>query len=88
MKWTCPVLAGILPVLAGCSMFITSQRDVREGNETAITTRTVSWTLFTSKSDLANFKVTQTEKTQSANVGTLSQTSSEPDVSKVAPLIK
>lgn len=65
-------------ILTGCSVFTTSQKDIRYGDKTKVITRTTSWTLFTSKSDLANFRVTQTEKTQSAQVGTLNQNSQEP----------
>lgn len=65
---------------SGCSVFFTTQGDRRDGETTKITTRTLSFTLFTSQSDLANFKVQQTEKTQSATVGTLKQQSTEPEV--------
>ncbi len=63
----------------GCAGFKTTQIDERklsDGSYTKITTRATSRTLFTSKSDLANFKAQQTEGTQSATVGSLGQTSS------------
>jgi len=63
----------------GCASFKTKQVDERvlsDGSYTKITTRATSRTLFTSKSDLANFKAQQTEGTQSATVGSLGQTSS------------
>lgn len=63
----------------GCAGFKTTQIDERklaDGSYTKITTRATSRTLFTSKSDLANFKAQQTEGTQSAAVGSLGQTSS------------
>lgn len=79
MKTWCIVLL-IAPIITGCSVFTTVQKDIRKGDETAIITRTTSWTLFTSRSDLANFRVTQTEKTQNAQVGALNQASAEPAI--------
>lgn len=73
----------ILPVilLLGCARFSTRQSDIRkewwEGTNqfstTEIITKASSYTLFSSKSDLANFKATQTEKSQGASVGSLIQ---------------
>lgn len=66
-------------LLAGCASFKTKQVDERvlpDGSHTAITTYATSRTLFTSKSDLANFKASQTEGSQSATVGSLGQASS------------
>jgi hypothetical protein len=63
----------------GCAGFKTTQTDERQlpdGSYTKITTRASSRTLFTSKSDLANFKASQTEGQQSATVGSLGQASS------------
>jgi hypothetical protein len=62
----------------GCASFNTTQTDERQlpdGSYTKITTRASSRTIFTSKSDLANFKAQQTEGQQSATVGSLGQTS-------------
>lgn len=68
-------------LLCGCASFSTTQTDTRKENpdgseETTITTKASSRTFFESKSALANFKATQTEKSQSASVGSLSQESS------------
>lgn len=66
--------------LAGCARFHTKQTDqsfTEDGKPLrSITTRAASSTLFTSKSQLANFKAQQTDKTQSATVGSLTQESS------------
>ncbi len=65
--------------IAGCASFNTTQTDERQlpdGSYTKITTRASSRTIFTSKSDLANFKAQQTEGQQSATVGSLGQASS------------
>lgn len=65
---------------AGCARFNTKQTDLSYTEDgkplRAITTRAASSTLFTSKSQLANFKAQQTDKTQGASVGSLSQESS------------
>jgi len=86
MKAQLAAMTMIPLLLSGCSVFVTSQRDIRDEQKTAITTRAVSLTLFTAKSDLARFKVSQTEKTQSADVG-LTQQSAEPEASKVVPAL-
>jgi len=62
--------------LCGCAHFTTKQTDVRNGETTTITTKVTGWTFFDSKSQLANFKASQTEKTQGASVGSLTQESS------------
>jgi hypothetical protein len=65
--------------LCGCARFTTKQTDVRyeEGKpSTTISTKATAWTFFESKSQLANFKASQTEKTQGASVGSLTQESS------------
>ena len=70
-------------LLAGCASFKTKQTDERQlpdGSYTKITTYAASRTLFTSKSDLANFKASQTEGVQSATVGSLGQSSSGTNV--------
>ena len=63
----------------GCASFKTKQIDERQlpdGSYTKVSTYAASRTLFTSKSDLANFKAAQTEGSQTASVGTLGQSSS------------
>lgn len=69
----------LLLILTGCASFKTKQVDERiltDGSRTKVSTYAASRTLFTSKSDLANFKASQTEGQQSASVGTLGQSSS------------
>lgn len=72
-------LLPFLLILTGCASFKTKQVDERiltDGSRTTVSTYASSRTLFTSKSDLANFKAQQTEGQQSASVGTLGQSSS------------
>jgi hypothetical protein len=72
-----PVLAA--SVMAGCARFKTTQVDERRapnGESTKISTTVAASTLWTSRSQLANFKASQTEKSQGASVGSLSQESS------------
>lgn len=68
----------------GCSTFKTVQSDSREEydpttgklvSKNVITTKAGSRTLWDSDSQLANWKATQTEKTQGAEVGALVQKS-------------
>lgn len=63
-----------LIVFPGCAQFTTTQTDVSP--ERTITTKATAWTFATSRSALANFKASQTDKTQSATVGALTQESS------------
>lgn len=66
------------PAIAGCARFTTTQTDVsyENGKPTrTVTTRAQATTLFEAKSALANFKASQTDKTQSASVGALNQES-------------
>lgn len=67
---------GALALFTGCAHFTTKQTDERNGETTTITTKVTGWTFFDSKSQLANFKASQTEKTQGASVGSLTQESS------------
>ena len=65
--------------LAGCARFKTTQIDERKapnGESTKISTTVAASTLFTSRSQLANFKASQTDKNQGASVGSLTQESS------------
>lgn len=61
----------------GCAQFGTIQIDERSnektGENTKITTKASSRTFFSSKSELTKWKATQTEKSQGAEVGGLSQ---------------
>lgn len=68
---------------AGCSTFSTTQTDTRyEQGKPSTEIRTVvkARTIWDSKSALASFVAQQTEKTQSAKVGSLSQESSGSNV--------
>lgn len=63
-------------LLCGCGHFTTTQRDLNyENGEPVrlITTKASAFTFWESKSALANFKANQTDKTQSATVGSLTQ---------------
>lgn len=64
--------------VSGCASFTTTQIDRRNEQlgTTEIETRIAGRTLFTSKSQLANFKAAQTDKSQGASVGSLTQESS------------
>ncbi len=81
-------------LLCGCARFSTTQTDLRYENgkpSTAITTRATAYTLFSSRSDLARWKATQSEKSQGAEVGGLSQqgaTNSAATVSALTELLK
>lgn len=74
------LLPFILLILSGCASFTTIQTDERTnektGEKTKITTRAASWTFFDSKSTLAKWKATQSEKSQGAEVGGLAQETS------------
>jgi len=75
-----------LVLLAGCARFSTKQTDERleaDGATTTITTVASSWTLWSSKSALANFKASQTEKTQGATVGTLNQEATDANTARI-----
>lgn len=87
MKNYIAMLAAIIAILAlalcGCARFTTTQTDqsYEKGQPTrAITTRAATWTFFDSSSQLANFKASQTDKTQTASVGSLSQSATSTNV--------
>lgn len=68
----------VLLMFSGCAQFNTAQTDesYEQGQLVRkVTTRASAYTLIESKSSLANFKATQTDKTQSASVGSLDQQS-------------
>jgi hypothetical protein len=66
--------------LSGCARFSTVQTDTsydeHDKPTRSVTTRAKASTFFTSRSALANFKASQTDKTQGASVGSLTQESS------------
>lgn len=75
-------------LLAGCASFKTKQTDETttnpDGTETRkITTEAAAGTFAAGKSALANWKATQTDKSQGASVGSLSQESDAAGVLKV-----
>lgn len=84
------VLAALSIGLGGCARFTTKQTDLSyddQGNPTrSVTTKATAWTLIEGKSALASFKATQTDKSQSASVGSLNQESSALSTNTVASL--
>jgi hypothetical protein len=80
----------ILAIGVGCARFSTKQTDTRYDDKgkpsTSITTKAAAWTFWESKSTLANFKATQTEKSQGASVGSLNQEGGGPGTNVVALL--
>ena len=76
--------------LVGCSSFRTVQIDERtdpNGEKTKITTKASSRTFFDSKSNLAKWKATQTERSQGAEVGNLSQESHGTNVASLVEAV-
>lgn len=72
------LLVGLLALnAAGCARFSTKQVDLRQneqtGETTKVTTKASAFTLLDGKSKLANFKASQTDKSQGASVGSLEQ---------------
>lgn len=81
-------LLSLLLLLTGCASFVTEQTDIsytdENGNEVRyIRTAVKAATRLESHSQLANFKATQTDKTQSANVGTLNQDTNPTNMVKI-----
>lgn len=65
--------------LTGCASFVTIQTDTSYENGKplrSITTKAKARTFFDAKSQLATFKASQTDKTQSAQVGGLTSETS------------
>lgn len=79
MKKLLTTVAAIVS-LVGCARFSTTQTDLSYDEKGApqrqITTKATAYTLCTSKSQLTNWKATQTDKSQGATVGSLTQESS------------
>ena len=84
MKKTLFILLGAL-AFSGCARFGTKQTDVSYGEDgkpqRSITTKAGSYTFFDSKSQLSNWKANQTDKSQTAAVGSLSQEASSTNLS-------
>lgn len=81
-----------LLVAVGCSHFSTKQTDISTTDENGTTTRTITTTasantFFDGRSSLASFKATQTDKTQGASVGSLSQETSGTNAVNVLKII-
>ncbi len=88
------ILAATVGVLlwTGCARFSTTQTDISYDAKTGtkirqITTQAKAGTFYDSKSALANFKASQTDKTQSASVGSLTQESSGTNLNQLAESI-
>lgn len=72
------VLLSIVSItIVGCSRFSTQQKDESYDSEgrpmRAISTKASAYTFFSGKSALTQFKASQTDKTQGATVGNLTQ---------------
>lgn len=69
----------LLVLSCGCARFNTTQKDLsydpKTGEKREITTRATAYTFFEAKSQLANWKASQSDKTQGASVGSLNQES-------------
>lgn len=78
---------GALLLMAGCANFSTTQTDTSYNEQgqlqRKITTQASASTLFDARSELAKFKATQTDKTQSASVGSLNQESSSTNMNLI-----
>ena len=72
----------LLPVafLIGCATYTTTQKDVSP--ERTIETRVSVSTFWDSDSQLANSKAIQTDKSQSASLGTLNQTATSTNITQ------
>lgn len=78
--------------LPACARFTTRQTDISTVSTNGIPTRTITTeatarTFFDAKSQLTNFKATQTDKTQGASVGSLNQESSGSNAVQVLKII-
>jgi len=96
IEWIITILVIFLMCFAlyfftGCASFTTTQTDERinekTGEKTKVTTKAKATTFFDSKSSLGNFKANQTEKTQGASVGTISQESNASNAVQTLRLI-
>jgi len=77
-------IAALLALTAGCAQFSTSQSDISYDDQgkpaRAITTQVTAFTLFDANSALATSKAVNTDKSQSAILGGLNQSSSGTNV--------
>jgi hypothetical protein len=84
--WLMLVGVLLLALMTGCASFSTTQTDESEnedGTIRKITTRATARTFWQARSDLASFAATQTDKTQSAKVGSLKQESYSTNATRV-----
>ncbi len=85
------LLTVMVGAVIGCASFVTTQKDIsydKEGNKSReISTQAKARTFFEAKSELAKFKASQTDKNQSASVGSLSQTAESSNVVSLAESI-
>ncbi len=79
MKTTIALLAAFA-LLTGCATYTTTQRDVSP--ERTIETEVRVKTFWDSDSQLANSKALQTDKSQSASLGTLNQSTTSTNVTQ------
>ncbi len=73
----------------GCASFVTIQKDIsydpKTGNKVrSISTEAKAGTFWEAKSELSKFKASQTDKTQSAAVGSLGQEANSSNVVSLA----
>lgn len=83
--------AGTLLLMVGCASFTTTQSDISY-DEAGIPTRTVKTritarTFFEARSALANFKASQTDKTQGASVGALTHEATSTNINNLAEAV-
>jgi len=79
MKISISILT-LAALLAGCATYTTKQTDISP--ERSITTEVSVRTFWDSGSQLANSAATQTDKSQSAKLGTLNQTSTSTNITE------
>jgi len=91
MKNTAVILPSMILLCGGCAHFATNQTEDRHNEQThettTIKTRVTATTFFDSKSQLSNFKASQSEKTQGASVGSLTQEASGSNAVNLAEAI-
>lgn len=82
----------LLILCQGCARFNTTQTDLSyepNGTKREITTRATAYTFVAGKSALSNWKASQTDKSQGASVGGLTQESDATETLKaVAEILK
>lgn len=74
------LIIALAALLAGCATYTTKQTDISP--ERSITTEVSVRTFWDSDSQLANSAATQTDKSQSAKLGTLNQTSTSTNITE------